>query len=99
MLLFKRIVGVLLGAITLIVALLFSVVIFAVVLVVVAIAIGYLWWKTRALRRAAKAGENPHSGQFGRREHAGHGGRTIEATEVYEVQSEVIEDQSKRPPR
>ncbi len=99
MLLFKRIVGVLLGAITLIVALLFSVVIFAVVLVVAAIAIGYLWWKTRALRRAAKTGEIRHSGQCRNGEHGGHSGRTIEATEVYEVQTEVIEDQTKRPPR
>ena len=99
MLLFKRIVGVLLGAITLVVALLFSIVIFAVILVIVAIAIGYLWWKTRALRRAVKAGDIRDSGHFGHGEHGGHGGRTIEATEVYEVQTEVIEDQTKRPPR
>ncbi len=99
MLLFKRIVGVLLGAITLIVALLFSVLIFAVVLVVAAIAVGYLWWKTRALRRAAKAGEIGHSGQFRNGGHGEHSGRTIEATEVYEVQTEVIEDHSKRPPQ
>ncbi len=99
MLLFKRIVGVLLGTITLIAALLFSVVIFAVVLVVVAIAIGYLWWKTRALRRAVKDAEIRHSGQFRNGEHGGHTGRTIEATEVHEVQTEVIENQSKRPPQ
>ena len=102
MLLFKRIVGVLLGGITLVVALLFSIVIFAVILVIVAIAIGYLWWKTRALRRAVKAGDIRDSGHFGHGEHGGHGGhggRTIEATEVYEVQTEVIEDQTKRPPR
>ena len=60
MLLFKRIVGVLLGAITLVVALLFSIVIFAVILVIVAIAIGYLWWKTRALRRQMR--ERPPGG-------------------------------------
>ncbi|MFM9881388.1 MAG: hypothetical protein ACKVQT_00050 [Burkholderiales bacterium] len=92
MLLIKRIVGVLLGAITLIAAVFFSVVIFAVILAGAALVMGYVWWKTRALRRAAKSMETGHT------VHPPHTGRTIEATEVYEVRTEVIEDRS-RPPQ
>ncbi|MFN0299291.1 MAG: hypothetical protein ACKVQU_02940 [Burkholderiales bacterium] len=86
MLLLKRIIGVVLGALALITAIFFSIVIFAVVALVAAIVVGYLWWKTRALRRAAKAMETPHTG------------RTIEATEVYEVRTEAIEDRTRPPP-
>jgi len=90
MLFFKRIVGVLLSAIILIAAFFFSVVILAIVATGVVIVAGYLWWKTRALRRAVKAGDSLHP------EHAAYSGRTIEATEVYEVRTEVIEDQTKQ---
>ncbi len=95
MLLLKRIVGVVLAAVTLIVAFFFSVVILAVVLAGALIAVGYFWWKTRALRRAANAGNVGYSRNFGS---GGGGGRTIEATEVYEVPNDVIEEKTKRPP-
>ncbi|MSQ20931.1 MAG: hypothetical protein EXR39_15585 [Betaproteobacteria bacterium] len=85
MLLIQRIVGVVIGALALIAAVFFSVVIFAIVAVIAVCIVGYIWWKTRALRRAAKSMETPRTG------------RTIEATEIYEVPTEKIEDRT-RPP-
>lgn len=90
MLFLKRLAAIVLAAITLIVGFLFSVAILAVVITVALIVVGYLWWKTRAIRRAAKSGDSIHP------EHGAYGGRTIEATEVYEVRAEVTEDQSKQ---
>ncbi len=49
------------GAIALVVAFMFSVVALAVVAVIVLIAIGYVWWKTRDLRRRMR--ENPPGGR------------------------------------
>lgn len=46
-----RVLGVAVGAVVLVAALLFSVVIFAVLLAAGVIVGGYLWWRTRALRR------------------------------------------------
>ena len=43
------------------VALMFSVVLFAVVVTVGAVAWGYLWWKTRALRKQMR--EHPPTGR------------------------------------
>lgn len=56
-----KVVGALIGAIALVVAFMFSVVALAVVAVVVLIAIGYILWKTRDLRR--KLRENPPGGR------------------------------------
>ena len=50
-----------LGTIALVVAFMFSVVALAVVSVIVLIAIGYVWWKTRDLRRRLR--ENPPGGR------------------------------------
>jgi len=50
-----------LGTIALVVAFMFSVVALAVVSVIVVIAIGYVWWKTRDLRRRMR--ENPPGGR------------------------------------
>ncbi len=57
-----RIVGFVLGAITLVLAFAFSIVVFAVLTTGAVIAGGWLWWKTRHLRkelRAAQAGIRP----------------------------------------
>jgi hypothetical protein len=48
-------------AIALVVAFMFSVVALAVVSVIIVIAVGYLWWKTRDLRRHLR--ENPPGGR------------------------------------
>jgi hypothetical protein len=85
MLFIQRIVGVIIGALALIAAVFFSVVVFVVVVVIAACIMGYIWWKTRALRRAARSMEPPHTG------------RTIDSTEIYEVHIEKIEEQT-RPP-
>lgn len=50
-----------LSALLLVVAFMFSVVALAVVSVVVVVVIGYLWWKTRDLRRQLR--ENPPGGR------------------------------------
>jgi hypothetical protein len=52
---FSRLLAVVVGAIMLVAAALVSVVLLAVLFGVGAIVIGYLWWKTRALRRQARA--------------------------------------------
>lgn len=49
-------VGMLVGAIALTVALLFSLVVLPVLLVAGAIAAAYVWWRTRALRKALREG-------------------------------------------
>lgn len=85
MLLIQRIVGVVIGALALVAAIFFSVILFVLIAAVAMCVVGYLWWKTRALRRAARSMTPPHTG------------RTIDATEVYEVPTEKIEDRS-RPP-
>lgn len=46
-----RVLGVAIGAVLLVASLLFSVVVFAVLLAAGVIVGGYLWWRTRALRR------------------------------------------------
>ena len=56
-----RVAAALLGAVALVVAFMFSVVALAVVSVVILIAVGYLWWKTRDLRRHLR--ENPPGGR------------------------------------
>ncbi len=56
-----KVVAAVVGAIALVVAFMFSVVALAVVAVIVVIAIGYIWWKTRDLRRRLR--ENPPGGR------------------------------------
>ncbi|MDD3677418.1 MAG: hypothetical protein RBS10_11745 [Thauera propionica] len=63
------------------VALMFSVVLFAVVVTVGAVAWGYLWWKTRALRKQMR--EHPPTGR----------GMVIEGEVIREVE---IEDRPPR---
>ncbi len=53
--------AVLAGAILLVLALMFSVVLLAVISVVGLAAFGYFWWKTRGLRKAMR--ERPENGQ------------------------------------
>lgn len=60
-------------------ALMFSVVLFAVVLTVGAAAWGYLWWKTRALRKAMRA-QGEATGAHGR-------GLVIEGEVIREVRT------------
>lgn len=59
--LFGKIAAAVVGAIALVLAFMFSVVALAVVSVVVLIVIGYLWWKTRDLRRRMR--ERPPGGR------------------------------------
>ncbi|MGD2140112.1 MAG: hypothetical protein PVH25_06950 [Burkholderiales bacterium] len=56
-----KVLGAIVGAIVLVIAFMFSVVALAVVSVIVLIVIGYLWWKTRDLRRRMR--ENPPGGR------------------------------------
>ena len=56
-----KVAGVIVGAIVLVIAFMFSVVALAVVSVIVLIIIGYLWWKTRDLRRQMR--EHPPGGR------------------------------------
>ncbi len=50
-----KLLGVVIGAVVVVASLLFSVVVFAIVLAVGVIAGGYLWWRTRELRRQIRA--------------------------------------------
>ena len=59
--LLARIVGVFVGAVALVLAFMFSVVALAVVSVIVLVVVGYLWWKTRDLRRQMR--EHPPGGR------------------------------------
>ena len=52
---FGRLLAVVMGAIVFVAAAMMSVVLLAVLFAVGAIAVGYLWWKTRALRKQARA--------------------------------------------
>ena len=56
-----RVAAAIVGAIALVVAFMFSVVALAVVSVIIVIAVGYVWWKTRDLRRHLR--ENPPGGR------------------------------------
>jgi len=56
-----RIAAVLAGAVALVVAFMFSVVALAIVSVVILVGVGYVWWKTRDLRRRLR--ENPPGGR------------------------------------
>jgi hypothetical protein len=56
-----RVAAILVGAVALVVAFMFSVVALAIVSVVVLIGVGYVWWKTRGLRRRLR--ENPPGGR------------------------------------
>ena len=56
-----RVAAAIVGAIALVVAFMFSVVALAIVAVIIVIAVGYLWWKTRDLRRHLR--ENPPGGR------------------------------------
>jgi hypothetical protein len=56
-----RVVAILVGGVALVVAFMFSVVALAIVSVVVLIGVGYVWWKTRGLRRRLR--ENPPGGR------------------------------------
>lgn len=92
----SRVLGALVGAVALVFALLFSVALFAVLAVAGLGIFGYLWWKTRALRRALRE-ERERFGE--QRERFGEtrerpGGRIIEAGEIVEVQEARLEDRS-----
>jgi uncharacterized protein YneF (UPF0154 family) len=56
-----RVLAFLLGCVALVAAFMVSVVALAVVCVIVVLAVGYLWWKTRDLRRQLR--ENPPGGR------------------------------------
>ena len=56
-----RVAAILAGAVALVVAFMFSVVALAIVSVVILIGVGYVWWKTRDLRRRLR--ENPPGGR------------------------------------
>jgi uncharacterized protein YneF (UPF0154 family) len=56
-----KVLGAFVGAIVLVIAFMFSVVALAVVSVIVLIIVGYLWWKTRDLRRELR--EHPPGGR------------------------------------
>ena len=56
-----RVAAAIIGAIALVVAFMFSIVALAVVSVIIVIAVGYVWWKTRDLRRHLR--ENPPGGR------------------------------------
>ena len=56
-----RLVAAIVGAIALVVAFMVSVVALAVVSVIIVIAVGYVWWKTRDLRRRLR--EKPPGGR------------------------------------
>lgn len=56
-----RVATILAGAVALVVAFMFSVVALAIVSVVILIGAGYVWWKTRDLRRRLR--ENPPGGR------------------------------------
>lgn len=78
----NRVVGAVIGAVALVFALLFSVALFVVLAVVGLGAFGYLWWKTRAVRRAMREQQQAQAG------------RIIESTEIYEVREARLEDKS-----
>ena len=59
--LLRKIVAAIVGAILLVLGLMFSVVLLAVISVVGLAAFGYFWWKTRGLRKAMR--ERPENGQ------------------------------------
>lgn len=59
--LLTRIGAAIIGAVALVVAFMFSVVALAIVSVIIVIAVAYLWWKTRDLRRRMR--ENPPGGR------------------------------------
>ncbi len=59
--LLAKVVAVVLGLAALVVAFMVSVVALAIVSVVIVIGVGYLWWKTRDLRRHLR--ENPPGGR------------------------------------
>lgn len=59
--LLARVATAIIGAVVLVVAFMFSVVALAVVSVILVIALGYVWWKTRDLRRRLR--ENPPGGR------------------------------------
>ena len=79
--LLQKIVGVLVTVAVFGVALMFSVVFFAVIVTVGAVAWAYLWWKTRAVRKQMR--EHPPTG----------GGMVIEGEVIREVE---IEDRPPR---
>ena len=56
-----RVGAILVGAVALVVAFMFSVVALAIVSVVIVIGVGYVWWKTRDLRRRLR--EKPPGGR------------------------------------
>lgn len=55
-----RIVGFMLGAITLVLAFAFSIVIFAILAAGAVVAGGWLWWKTRHLRKELREAQTRH---------------------------------------
>ncbi len=56
-----RLAAVVVGAVALVVAFMVSIVALAVVSVIILIGVGYIWWKTRDLRRRIR--ENPPGGR------------------------------------
>lgn len=80
--LLEKLVAFVAGAILLVVGFMFSMMLFAIIVVAGLLAWAYLWWKTRELRRAMR--ENPP------------GGRVIDG-EVIVVDAEVIEPRDDLP--
>lgn len=91
--LLKKILAVLVTGGLFIVAMMFSVVLFAIVLTVGAIAWGYLWWKTRAVRKRMAAQQQQQRSGAGPQAYGGArpqspGGLIIEGEVIREVRSE-----------
>lgn len=61
---FRNVLTLLAGVILLILGFMFSVVILAVIAVIGLVAWGYLWWKTRKLRRSMKTKMQAQNGQI-----------------------------------
>lgn len=75
-----KIVGVAVGAVGLVLAAMFSLVLMMALLGAGLVFGGYLWWKTRALRRQIR--EAQLQAQAGREQNAGHVGVTIEGRSI-----------------
>jgi hypothetical protein len=97
---FGRLLAVVVGGVVFVAAALLSVVLFAVLFVVGAIIVGYLWWKMRALRKQAEAFRNggfsggPFRGSPLGDDPFGDDGRTIDMEVVHKDTPE--DDSAKR---
>lgn len=96
-----RVLGVAVGAVVLVAALLFSVVVFAVLLAAGVIVGGYLWWRTRALRRQLRAQMQAMEEQMRARQGTPGGAHPPGARDETVIDGDFIRetDRDPRPPR